>query len=274
MEHVTSLDGTPIACESVGVGPDVVLVGTRAENAALADRLADRFRVTSYDQRGYAESGDTQPYSVAREIEDLGAVLDSVAAPAGVFGASAAGALALEAAAAGLPIECLAVYEVPYGIKTREEWYDYRDQLRQHLAAGRLGDAFALFMKTAGATDAQIAQAQQSPYWPECEAIAHTRLYGAEILGDDQVPVDRLSRIRCPVLVLTGGGGDEHMTELPHGVFTIAAESITGAVGDASRTVTLETKSHEPDAAILAAELAPFFQWALAVPGRHQHPRP
>ena len=262
MKHVTSQDGTPIACESVGAGPDVVLIGTRAENAPLARRLADQFRVTYYDQRGYGDSKDTQPYAAAREIEDLEAVLRSVGGRAGVFGASAAGALGLEAAAAGLPMGCLAVYEVPYGIKTRDEWHAYRECLRQHLEAGRRGDAFALFMKTAGSTDAQIEQARQSKYWPECEAIAHTRLYGAEVLGDDQVPVARLSQIRCPVLVLTGRGGDGNMTGLPLDVFRTAADSIAQVVEQSHRS-TIDAGGHEPDPAVMAAELGPFFRHAL-----------
>lgn len=262
-EYVTSRDGTSIACDSVGAGPDVVLIGTRAGNAALADQLADRFRVTSYDQRGYGDSGDTQPYAAAREIEDLDSVLRFINGSAAVFGASAAGALGLEAAAAGLAIGALAVYEVPYGIKTADGWSGYREELRQLLAAGRRGDAFALFMRTAGSTDAQIEQARRSTYWPECEAIAHTRLYGAELLGDDQVPVDRLVRIVCPVLVLTGRGGDENMTGLRRGAFEAAAHSIAGAIPH-SRTATVDAAGHEPSAGPLAAELAPFFRDALA----------
>jgi pimeloyl-ACP methyl ester carboxylesterase len=263
MNNVISRDGTSIACESTGVGPDVVLIGARAENALLAKQLAGQFRVTSYDQRGYGDSGDAQPYAVAREVEDLEAVLRFVGRTAGVYGASAAGALGLEAAAAGLPIGCLAVFEVPYGIKTREEWYAYRENLERHLAAGRRGDAFALFMKIAGSTDAQITQARQSKYWAQCEAIAHTRLYGAEILGDGQVPVDRLSRIGCPVLVLTGHGGDAHMTGLPQGVFHSAAESIAQAINQ-SQIATIDAGGHEPDPTVMAAELAPFFHHGLA----------
>lgn len=262
LTNVTSGDGTRIACESVGAGPAVVLIGTRAENAALANQLAARFRVTSYDQRGYGSSGDTPPYAVAREIEDLQAVLGTVDGPAGVYGASAAGALGLEAAAAGLVIEALAVYEVPYGIKTADEWCRYREELERLLDAGRRGDAFALFMTTAGSTADQIEQARRSPYWPECEAIAHTRRYGAEVLGDGQVPVDRLARVRCPVLILTGLGGDEHMTGLRAGVFEEASRCIAGAV-PRSRTAVLATAQHEPDVSLLAAELATFFQEVL-----------
>ena len=263
MEYVTSRDGTPIACESVGRGPDVVLIGTRAENAALARELADQFRVTSYDQRGYGDSGDNQPYAVDREIEDLDAVLRYVGGPAGVYGASAGGALGLEAAAAGLPVGGLAVYEVPYGIKSADDWQAYRHDLKDLLAAGRRSDAFALFMKMAGSTEVQIAQSRESAHWPACEAIAHTRLYGAEVLGNDQVPVDRLAHIGCQVLVVTGREGDEYMTGLPHGVFHAAAESIAKAV-ERSRRATIDTDGHDPDSAVLAAELVPFFHEVLA----------
>ncbi len=265
MKIVTSHDGTALACESIGAGPELVLIGTRGENAPLARSLADHFRVTTYDQRGYGESGDVQPYAVAREIEDLEAVLELAEGPVGVFGTSAAGALALEAAGAGLNIGGLAVFEVPYGIRTREEWRDYRASLARHFAAGRRGDAFALFMAVAGSTDAQIARARESAYWPQCEAIAHTRLYGAEVLGDGQVPTDRLSRVRCPLLVLTGRGGDENMSRLPDGAFDRAAASIARAVDDA-RVATIDSSGHEPDPAALATELVPFFRRVLATP--------
>lgn len=265
MEYVTSGDGTPIACDSVGTGPNAVLIGTRAENSALARELADQFRVTSYDQRGYGDSGDNQPYAVEREIEDLEAVLRYVDGPACLYGASAGGALGLEAVAAGLAVAGLAVYEVPYGIKSAHEWLAYREELEGLLAAGRRGDAFALFMKTAGSTEDQIAQARQSAHWPACESIAHTRLYGAEVLGDDQVPVDRLPRISCRVLVVTGREDDEHMTGLPKGAFRTAAESIVACVKRSERA-TIDASGHDPDAAVLAATVAPFFREALAQP--------
>ena len=80
MQTVPSSDGTPIAFERSGSGPPVVLVGgalsTRAGGAPLAERLAPHFTVICYDRRGRGDSGDTPPYAVEREIEDLAAIID------------------------------------------------------------------------------------------------------------------------------------------------------------------------------------------------------
>jgi pimeloyl-ACP methyl ester carboxylesterase len=153
MKHVLSSDGTPIAYERSGEGPAVILVGglvDRTENMPLAQALAEHFTVYIYDQRGRGHSGDTQPYNVRREIEDLGAVIALAGGSAHVYGASAGGALGLEAAAAGLPIDRLAVYEVSYGITDGpEQWRQYISTLEGLIADGRRGDAFALFMRTA-----------------------------------------------------------------------------------------------------------------------------
>jgi hypothetical protein len=79
MERVTSKDGTSIAYDRLGDGPAVVLVGgafvDRSENAPLAAELAGRFTTINYDRRGRGASGDTPPYALRREIEDLEALL-------------------------------------------------------------------------------------------------------------------------------------------------------------------------------------------------------
>jgi len=118
MGRVTSADGTAIAYERTGSGPAVILVGggldDGAENAPLAPELAERFSVYNYARRGRADSGDTPPYALEREIEDLDALIAEAGGSAHLFGASSGGALVLEAAAAGSAVDRAAVYEVPY----------------------------------------------------------------------------------------------------------------------------------------------------------------
>src|ERR1051325_7513344 len=79
MSQVTSKDGTVIAFEKLGQGPAVVIVGgvlgDRSQQAPLAELLAQHFTVYNYDRRARGESGDTAPYSVDREIDDLEAVI-------------------------------------------------------------------------------------------------------------------------------------------------------------------------------------------------------
>ena len=120
MDRVTSKDGTSIAYDRHGSGPAVILVGgafvDRSENAPLATELAARFSVYNYDRRGRGDSGDTQPYALEREIEDIQALIAEAGGSAHLYGISSGGALALEAAAAGIAVDRLAVYEVPYNM--------------------------------------------------------------------------------------------------------------------------------------------------------------
>ena len=119
MTHAISADGTRIGYDRLSNdGPVVVLVGggldDGTENVAFGKLLASTFAVVNYRRRGRGDSGDTQPYAVRREVEDLAAVIDAAGGQAHLFGASSGGALALEAAAAGLPVGRIAVHEVPY----------------------------------------------------------------------------------------------------------------------------------------------------------------
>ena len=123
MSQATSRDGTAIAFDRMGEGPPLVLVDGALSHRGLgpmrglADALAADFAVYRYDRRGRGESGDTAPYAVAREVEDLEAVIAQAGGAAAVFGISSGGALALEAAASGLPATRLALYEPPYGVE-------------------------------------------------------------------------------------------------------------------------------------------------------------
>ncbi|GIH21165.1 alpha/beta fold hydrolase [Rugosimonospora africana] len=265
MSAVTSRDGTSIAYDRTGRGPALILIGgSREDNASLAAALAEHFTVYNYDQRGYGASGDTQPYAVAREIEDIDALIAEAGGRAHVYGVSAGGALALEAAAAGSALDRIAVYEVPYGLaESPDRWREYVETITDLLGQGRRGDVFALFMRTAGSSDEDIAAARNSPMWPACQAIAHTRAYGAACLSDGQPPTGRLSKITQPTLVLTGTKLDRHMTRLRPDVFQKAADAIAASIPHAKRQ-TLHGQTHMVDAHVLAAALVRFFTYGLS----------
>jgi pimeloyl-ACP methyl ester carboxylesterase len=259
---VTSKDGTAIGFDRLGNGPAVILTGGmtgRAETRPLAEELATQFTVYNYDQRGRGDSGDTAPYAVRREIEDLEALIAVAGGSAYVYGESAGGALVLEAAAAGLAIDKIAVYEVPYGFAgSPQEWLAYRARLDALLAEGRRGDAFAHFMRHAGAPEQDIEAARNSPVWPQLEAVAHILPYGAACLGDGRPPADRLAKITVPTLVATGTVIDPHMNRLPADVFDRAADAIVAAVPGARR-VRIEGQTHMVDPKALASVLEWFF---------------
>lgn len=248
MPDVTSRDGTSIAYTRRGRGPAVVLVGggldDGTENEPLAVELAERFTTYNYARRGRGASGDTAPYAVERELEDLAALIAAAGGRAHVFGVSSGAMFALEAAMAGLPIARLAIYDVPYASLPFD---DYRSELAAALAAGRRGDAVALFMRLAGASDVDVAGARSSPYWPGAEALAHTLAYDAALYGPP--PAERLATIGQPTLVATGGASE---------LFVAAADAVAAAVPHAER-VTLEGQGHVADPQALAALLGRFF---------------
>ncbi|HEY8599224.1 MAG TPA: alpha/beta hydrolase [Thermomicrobiales bacterium] len=266
MDRVESKDGTSIAYERLGSGSPVILVGggltDRSENAPLARELAARFTVFNYDRRGRGGSGDTLPYAVRREIEDIEALLAEAGGSAHLYGVSSGGALALEAAAAQIAIDKLAVYEVPYSTDddAAQQWQKYSAQLGAALAEGRRGDALALFMRVAGSPEEAIASARESAQWPDLEAIAHTLAYDAACLGNLRPPTRRLKAITRPTLVVTGGATaeDPHMAELPSGFFDQAADAIAASIPLAERR-TLAGQAHIVDPKALAPMLERFF---------------
>jgi pimeloyl-ACP methyl ester carboxylesterase len=229
----------------------VILVGggldDGAENAPLLPALAERFTVVNYARRGRGESGDAAEYAVAREVEDLAALIDAVGGPVHLFGASSGGALALEAA--GLDVDRIAVYEVPYPVQMLDAWAAYREQLAALLGEDRRGEALELFMRLAGSPEDAIAGARSAPVWPQLEALAPTLAYDAACLGDG-APPERFAAIGQPVLVLTGAD--------PGGFFGPAADALVATLPSAERKV-LAGEAHVAAPEVLAEALAEFF---------------
>jgi hypothetical protein len=265
MAHVFSADGTSIGYDRLSDdGPVLVLVGggldDGTENLPLGEHLTDGLAVVSYRRRGRGDSGDTQPYAVEREVEDLAAVIDAVGGRAHLFGASSGGALALEAAAAGLPVDRIAVHEVPYQVDDAmiSAWRSYRVDLDAALDADDRDQALRLFMRLAGASDEDVAGAEAAPVWPALRALAPTLRHDAACLGDGPPPVDRLATVRQPVLLTTGVSLDAQMAGLPADFFGAAADAAAAALPDARRS-TLEVEGHVADPSVLGPILSAFF---------------
>lgn len=265
MPTVTSQDGTIIAYDTIGQGPAVILVdgatGFRSifgGDSELAGLLAPHFTVCTYDRRGRGASSDTQPFAVAREVEDIEALIDAAGGAAYVYGISSGGALALEAAL-GLPskVKKLAIYEVPYDDTAAgvQAWKAYRTTLDELIASGQRGDAVALFMKFVGVPDDMIAGMRQSPMWPTLESVAPTLPYDAAALGVDRtVPVERAATLTIPTLIMDGSASYEIMPFM-----RATAEALTQAIPHAEHQV-LEGQQHNVDAKVLAPVVAAFFQ--------------
>src|SRR6266496_1567664 len=206
---VTSKDGTKIAYDKIGHGPAVILVAGALCSRSfwsgphLSNLLARSFTVYNYDRRGRGDSGDTKPYAVAREIEDIEALIDEAGGSASLYGHSSGAALVLEAALRlGKKVKKLAMYEAPYNddAKAQRAWKEYIKHLTEALAAARRGYAVALFMQYVGTPADQIEAMRQTPAWPLLESIAPTLAYDhAAILGEDpSVPIDRAANVDVP----------------------------------------------------------------------------
>ena len=260
MSKVTSKDGTEIAYTKQGSGPAVILVdgalcyrgfGPMPQLAAL---LAPYFTVYIYDRRGRGESGDNQPYALAREVEDLEALIKEAGGAAFVFGTSSGACLALEAAIRlGNKTKKLAMYEAPYNSdKTiQQAWKEYRKQLAELLAAGRRGDAAALFMQSVGTPADQIDGMRHAPMWPMFEAVAPTLAYDAATMGEDRsVPAKQAANVTVPTLVMNG-------TVIPFMLDT--AQALAKAIPRAQHR-TLEGQPHDVNLEVLAPVLVEFFK--------------
>ncbi|MFF2727113.1 alpha/beta fold hydrolase [Streptomyces sp. NPDC058008] len=256
MDKTLSRDGTPIAYRRRGEGPPVILVGgalsTSADEAPLAALLAPRFTAVTYDRRGRGASGDGGPYSLRREIEDLASVAAAVGGRVSVFGMLSGGALALEAQAAGLPVDMLAVYEPPYTPGATALLYRSRSTALLHrlLAKGDRGGAVALYLSRSGVPEDMIARMRRDPLWSGLEAVAHTLAYDDALLGDGSVPAARLASVTARTLVVTGG----FSTEVAHRTTLALAAAIPRA---RHRTLTGQTRELAPH--VIAPVLADFF---------------
>jgi pimeloyl-ACP methyl ester carboxylesterase len=261
MDTVRSKDGTTIAFDKQGDGPPVILVdgamGTRSSGSKpqLARLLAQHFTVYGYDRRGRGDSGDTKPYAVEREIEDIEALIDEAGGSAFVFGHSSGGCLALDATVMlGDKVKKLAMYEAPYNDDpaAQKAWGTYIKKLTEALASGRRGDAVALFMAYVGVPAAQIEGMRQAPFWGGMEALAPTLAYDhAGIMGKDgSIPTERAARVHVSTLVMTGGNGAPFMLETAKTL----CKTIAGA-----KLSTLDGQTHDVHPDALAPALTEFF---------------
>jgi len=259
MSKVISKDGTPIAFDRLGHGKPIVLVdGALCSRAfgpmpKLAQLLAPHFTVFNYDRRGRNESGDTTPYAVHREVEDIEALIHEAGGSAFVFGTSSGAALALAAAANKLNIKKLALYEPPYiaGRRERSAPADSEAQLKRLVAAGRRGDALKFFMVDMVGMPAVFAYIMRVlPVWPKLKAVAHTLPYDAAVLGDFSLPGDRAASVPVPTIVI---GGEKSPIELRSAVSDLA-----DAIPNAKRQM-LKGQTHNVSVKVLAPVLVEFF---------------
>lgn len=258
MPEITSQDGTTIAYETVGAGRPVILVDgalcfrDSGPMRPIADALAAHGTVFLYDRRGRGASGDTLPFSLTREIEDIDALVAEAGGSAAAFGMSSGGGLLLNAAAQLGPerLSRIAVYEPPYLPEPAiPAAADYTTALTAALREGRREDAITLFLRRVGVPDEGVAGMRLSPGWPAMLALAPTLAYDDAAMGDSRVPTQLAQSARMPVLALAGEATPDFLR--------FGAEGVAAAVPD-GRFELLPGQTHDVSAAALVSPLTSF----------------
>jgi len=180
MARVASRDGTEIGWWTSGQGPPLVLVhGAVADHARwrpLLPYLEPHATVHAMDRRGRGASGDAPGYDLAREFEDVAAVVEAVAdrtgGPVALWGHSYGAGCALGGAALTGAVHRLVLYEpglgIPYPAGSIEA-------VEAALAAGDREAALLLVLVgIIGMTDEEIASLRSGPRWPTMIASAPT----------------------------------------------------------------------------------------------------
>jgi len=258
MEKVTSKDGTVLAYDRLGEGPALIVVGgalnDRQNTAELAEMLAPHATVFNYDRRGRGDSGDTPPYTVQREIEDLEAILEVAGGSAMLFAHCTAGMLALEAVGQGLPITRLALYEPPYivGDSQLRLTEEFKQLLTTHLDKGEPGEAVAHFLiRTVGYPPEAVPKFRAMPIWPKLEELAVTLPYDVTLAADNWIPPQtRLDQVTLPTLLIYGTGTSP---------WQIESVKELGQRLPNSETRVLEGSNHDLEAEAVAPVLTEFF---------------
>lgn len=255
-QTTTSADGTTIGYQAYGEGPAIVFVSGATQRKEdwieLAEAMAELgFRAVTYDRRGRGDSGDTTPYAVEREIEDLEAVIAANGGSAGVLGQSSGGALANRAAASRPAITSLSAFETPYRVGDGPKPpADYVEHLQELYDADDPSAMLEYFMVAGvGQPQEQVDQMKQSAFWDALVPLGRTVLYDGLCLGGSQAPLptELLASITVPMLCLGSTGSPDWLRA--------GAEASAKAAGD-GRFLIVEGEFHSAPASVLAPVLA------------------
>jgi pimeloyl-ACP methyl ester carboxylesterase len=252
---VISGDGTSIAFERYGAGPALVLVDAAGSYRDFrpmrppVERLAEHFTVYLYDRRGRGASTDTLPYAVQREVDDLAALIAEAGGSARVYGMSSGCLVALHAAAGGLAIPRLALFEPP--VEPDEEATGesaFTAELAALVAAGRRREAVELFHRGIGVPEEIMAQMAPET-WAALEVVAHTLVYDCRI--SDATSLRLLRSVTAPTLVIDSQGSGGELSGM--------AATVVGALPNASHRSLAGAWHGVPDE-VLAPVLVEFFR--------------
>ncbi|OEO28211.1 hypothetical protein VW23_005755 [Devosia insulae DS-56] len=265
MNTFTSRDGTKIAYDVRGSGPAVILIDgawcgrNMGPMPKLAPLLAQHFTVYNYDRRSRGDSDMSTDYSPDREYEDLAALIDIAGGSASLYGTSSGGALALFAAARGLPVDRLAIFEAPFtdvpGGKPMPK--GYQAEIERLVREDRRPELAKFFMvKMIGMPAFMMPMMWFNPHWKAMLHNAPSLPHDTAVMEGYGFPTEAARSIRVPTIVISG---DKTFKQLKEPV-RLARETVPGA-----RFASLPGQSHDAAAELVAPVLIDFFSGAATV---------
>jgi pimeloyl-ACP methyl ester carboxylesterase len=256
METVTSSDGTHIAFERSGEGPALVIVGGSLADhrfyAPLAQELAKHFTVYNFDRRGRGQSGDTEPYAVEREVDDVRTLIAYAKEPVLVYGHSAGSALALRAAASGSDIARLVLADPPFTPRGENDEAAKAEHAEQAARIQELNDkgdykgSAKFFLKDYGLSEEDLEAMFRSLAGEGMLDCARALPYDYAVLGDGLVPTELAAKVDVPTLILAAEAIPE------------TAQALADAIPNA-RFRAMEASAHELAPEVLAPVLKEYF---------------
>lgn len=257
---VVSADGTRLAVSVVGDGPPLVLVPGAFQHrgfggvAEIAAALSEHFTVAYFDRRGRGASGDTLPYSLDKELQDLRAVIDELGGFADAIGLCAGGALVLHGLAAGLPIKRAVVWEPPYRVAGEPEAAEpYEARLRALLDRGKRATAARYYLtRVLGLTWRRaLSLRSRGPVWRGLLDAAGALDREAATLNDLRLPADVLAAIDAPTLLIVGSDSPDWMKN--------AVQAVVEHVQGSAHTV-LQNQTHDVEPSAIAPAAISFLE--------------
>ena len=255
-----SKDGTTVAYDKKGRGFPVILIDgalcsrDMGPMPGLSELLSPECTVIHYDRRGRNDSGDTAPYSVEKEIEDIDALIKTAGGEADLFGISSGAVLAMTAVSRGLAVRKLAIYEPPFSVDKNAHITpaDSEAKLKKLISNNDRSGAVKFFMKDMVGLPAIFAYVMRIlPVWSKLKRVAHTLPYDAAVMGDFTLPRDMISSIKIPTLVAGG--------EKSPGGLKSAVRAVAGIIPN-NKFEELKGQTHNVSPKVLAPVLIQFFK--------------
>jgi len=212
MQKTKSKDGTTLAYDTYGSGTALIYITGascfRSFRPILQDAkvFAREFTVYNYDRRGRGDSGNTLPYAIEREVEDIEALIDAAGGKAMLYGHSSGAVLALEAALRLRDkVSHAVLYDASYVHNEAEKvtYGQLSQKVQQLLDHGKNKEAMRAFLRGIGMPGIFVWLLPLFPGWKTMVALAPTLAYDIA-LTKDLPPVERAAQVAVPTQIVVG----------------------------------------------------------------------